>query len=63
MTFANSTTLAYFITAQNRAKAGGGGIVLVRPSEFILKTMETLGLHRVLQISDSLDDAVGALKS
>ena len=63
MTFANSTTLAYFITAQNRAAELGGRVMLVKPNDFILKTMETLGLHQVLKLSESIESAVATLKS
>lgn len=63
MTFANSTTLAYFITAHNRAAKEGGRLLLVRPNDFILKTMHTLGLQQLLRISDSVEDAVAALNS
>ncbi len=61
MTFANSTTLAYFITAHNRAAKDGGRVVLAQPSDFILKTMKTLGLQNVLTITDSVDEAVDTL--
>ncbi len=63
MTFANSTTLAFFIIAQNRAAEQGGRVMLVKPNDFILRTMETLGLHRVLKLSDSIESAVAALKA
>lgn len=63
MTFANSTTLAYFITAHNRAAASGGKVVLAQPNSFILKTMQTLGLHNVLAIAGTVDEAVLGLAS
>lgn len=63
MTFANSTTIAYFITAQKRAESMGGKVVLARPREVILKTMSTLGLDKVFKFSESVDDAVDGLKS
>ena len=63
MTFANSTTLAYFITAHHRAEEGGGSVVLAKPNSFILKTMETLGLQNVLTIAGSVDEAVDSLSA
>lgn len=63
LVFANSTTLAYFISAQKRAQEAGGGLVLARPGDFLLKTLKTLGLDQVLTIRDSLDDAVKSLKA
>jgi len=62
MTFANSTTLAYFISAQTRAQREGGRVILVQPSSFIRKTLRTLGFEQVLQIEDDLDEALGQLK-
>jgi len=62
MSFANSTTIAYLITAQRRARELGGQVVLARPREFILKTLATLGLDQVFTITDSVDDAVAALR-
>jgi anti-anti-sigma factor len=62
MTFANSTTIAYFITAQKRAEALGGGVVLARPREAIRKTMTTLGLDKVFRFADSVDSAIATLK-
>ncbi|MDH3593097.1 MAG: STAS domain-containing protein [Planctomycetota bacterium] len=61
--FANSTTIAYFITAQKQAKKAGGDVVLARPREFLKKTLETLGLNQVFAIVETIDDGVSALKS
>ena len=58
MTFANSTTIASFISAQRDAKAVGGRIVLAGPREFIRKTLVTLGLHNVFNITDTVDEAL-----
>ena len=62
MTFANSTTLAYFITAQNQAAEQGGKLYLVRPNDFIRKTLATLGFEQVLHIVDDMDEAVAKAK-
>jgi anti-anti-sigma factor len=63
LTFANSTTIAYFITAQKRAREAGGGLILASPGDFLRKTLRTLGLEQVLTMRDSLDDAVSALRA
>ncbi len=62
MTFANSTTIAYFITAQKRATASGGRLVLARPRDFIVKTLATLGLDQVFSISETVEAAVNELR-
>jgi anti-anti-sigma factor len=62
MTFANSTTLAYFNAAQSRVRREGGRLALVQPSDFIKKTLRTLGFEQVLRIYDDLDEALAFLK-
>jgi anti-anti-sigma factor len=63
MTFANSTTIAYIITAQREVAAKGGRIVLARPQEFLVRTLATLGLSSVFTSVDSVEEAVALLKS
>lgn len=63
MTFANSTTIAYLITAQKRVGAMGGRLILACPRDFIRKTLSTLGLDTVLPITETVDEALAALKS
>jgi anti-anti-sigma factor len=60
--FANSTTIAYFISAQKRTREAGGGLILANPGDFLRKTLRTLGLDQVLSIRDTLDDAIRAVK-
>jgi anti-anti-sigma factor len=62
MSFANSTTIAYLITAQKRAQEAGGRIALARPQDFILKTLKTLGLQQVFPILDSVEAAIASLR-
>lgn len=62
MTFANSTTIAYLITAQKRAKETGGSLLIAGPGDFLRKTLKTLGLDRLLALRDSVDDAVAELR-
>jgi anti-sigma B factor antagonist len=62
LVFANSTTIAYFISAQKRAREAGGGLILARPGDFLRKTLKTLGLDQVLSIRTTLDDAVKELQ-
>jgi len=57
MTFANSTTIACFISAQKRARALRGQLSLAAPREFFRKTLNTLGLDRVFPIFDSVEQA------
>jgi anti-sigma B factor antagonist len=62
LVFANSTTIAFFISAQKRAREAGGGMILARPGEFLRKTLKTLGLDQVLVIHDDLDAAIHSLR-
>jgi anti-sigma B factor antagonist len=62
LVFANSTTIAYFISAQKRAREAGGGMILAKPGDFLRKTLKTLGLDQVLTIRDTVDDAIHALR-
>jgi len=62
LVFANSTTIAYFIAAQKRAREAGGGVILAKPGDFLRKTLKTLGLDQVLTICDSLDESIRLLK-
>jgi len=63
MSFANSTTIAYLITAQRRAGEMGGRLVLARPRDFLRKTLSTLGLDTVFPMTESLEAAAVTLKS
>ena len=63
MTFANSTTIACFISSQKKARQLRGQLTLAAPREFFRKTLKTLGLDQVFPIYESVDDAVGASAS
>ena len=63
LTFANSTTIAYLITAQKQAKELGGNVVLAGPGDFILKTLKTLGLDQVFSIQDTVEEALNVLRA
>ena len=61
--FANSTTIAYFITAQRQTRSQGGRIALAEPQDMIRKALKTLGLEQVFPILESVQEAVDSLKS
>ena len=61
MSFANSTTIACFISAQKSARDKGGKIVFAAPHEFFHKTLVTLGLDQVFSIYDTVDEAHAAI--
>ena len=61
MSFANSTTIACFISAQKNARAKGGKIVFAAPDEFFHKTLLTLGLDQVFSIYGTVDEAHQAI--
>jgi anti-sigma B factor antagonist len=63
MQFANSTTIACFISAQKRSREHGGKIVFAAPRDFFLKTLQTLGLDQVFSIYGSVDEAHASFSS
>ena len=63
LVFANSTTIAFFISAQKRAREAGGGMILANPGDFLRKTLKTLGLDQVLEISPDLDTAIRSFQA
>ncbi len=56
--FINSAALGYLIKTSKSVKAGGGEVVLARPSKFIRKTLTTLGLDDVFKIFQSVEAGV-----
>jgi len=56
MTFANSTTIACFISAQKRAREFKGQLSLAAPREFFRKTLATLGLDQVFPIFSAVEE-------
>ncbi|MHC4937780.1 MAG: STAS domain-containing protein [Planctomycetota bacterium] len=57
MTFANSTTIACFISSQKRARDLRGQLGFAAPREFFRKTLQTLGLNQVFPIFDTVEEA------
>jgi len=57
MTFANSTTIACFISSQKKARALGGELRFAAPREFFQKTLSTLGLDQVFPIFATVEAA------
>ncbi len=56
--FINSAALGYLIKMSKRAKAGGGEVLIARPSKFVKKTLTTLGLDSVFKVFDSVESAM-----
>jgi anti-sigma B factor antagonist len=61
MTFANSTTIACFISSQKRARELKGQLGFAAPREFFRKTLQTLGLNQVFPIFDTVEEAQAGL--
>lgn len=58
LTFVNSSALGYMLQAHKRCVQGGGDLVVARPSKFVRKIMATLGLHKVIKVYETVEDAV-----
>jgi anti-anti-sigma factor len=54
----NSTMLGLFVRTRNEVRRRGGDFALVRPSPFVCKTLESLGLDTVLQVAPDAGAAV-----
>ena len=59
--FINSAALGYLIKTSKAVGGKSGEMVLARPSKFIKKTLNTLGLDGVFKVFESVEDAVAAL--
>ncbi|MFQ5845892.1 MAG: STAS domain-containing protein [Planctomycetota bacterium] len=62
LTFINSSTIAWLITAQKTLQGHEGEMVFVSPTRPIRKVLTTLGLRQVFRIFDSVDEAAEALR-
>jgi anti-anti-sigma factor len=58
----NSTLLGFFVKTTKVLEARGGGVALVRLTEFVSKTIDMLGLETVLTISPDVDGALARLE-
>ena len=56
--FINSSALGYLLRMGNQLKAKDGELVLVRPSKFMRKTLNTLGLGEAFPIYESAEDGI-----
>jgi len=57
----NSTLLGFLVKTKKSLNARGGDLVLLRPTEFVDKTLRALALHEIFTISRDLEDAVSRL--
>lgn len=58
VTFLDSTGLGLMVGTLKRVRLAGGRLVLVVPSESVLKVFRVTGLDQVLTLHDSLEDAL-----
>ncbi len=58
--FADSSGLSVLISALNAAKAAGGDVVLLNPTQPIRSLLELTRLHHVFQIFEDADAAAAA---
>lgn len=63
LTWISSAGAGSLIVAGKRAEQQGGGIVLARPGRHVRDVLSALGLQVVLTIGNTLEEAVGQLKS
>jgi anti-anti-sigma factor len=54
----NSTLLGFFVKTKRALDERGGGLVLARPTDFVRKTLKTLGLHETLAVKHDIEEAV-----
>ena len=61
LTFINSSTIAWFISAQKTLRGYNGEMAFAAPPPFIRNVLSTLGLHQIFQICDTVEAAAEAL--
>lgn len=59
----NSTLLGFFVKTTRVLEERGGGVALVRLTDFVKKTIGVLGLENVLTISPDVDGALARFVS
>jgi anti-anti-sigma factor len=59
--FMDSTGLGVLVAAHNRAASGGGRLVLARPQRLVRNALRLVQVDTVIDVYDSLDDAVAAV--
>jgi anti-sigma B factor antagonist len=59
--FIDSTVVSLLLRLQPRFRARGGDIVLVSDDRRVLRTLEIMGLDRILRIERRLDEALSGL--
>jgi anti-sigma B factor antagonist len=58
VTFVSSTALGLLLATAKQAKAGGGELVVARPSSFVSRVLMTLGVGVALRSFPSVDAAL-----
>jgi anti-sigma B factor antagonist len=61
VTHMDSSGLAELISAQQRTRAGAGGLVLIVTSPMIRRTLEIRGVNQLFTIAASREDALSTL--
>ena len=57
--FVNSTALGHVMKAHRVMKSRGGALVLAAPSEYIARTLASIGLEDEFTVRASVDEAIG----
>ncbi len=61
VTFMDSSGLGVLVGAMKRARDGGGVVVLVAPSEPIMRVLRVTGLTKVFPVAGNIETALGLL--
>ena len=59
--FMDSTGLGVLVASYNRARARGGQLVVARPQRIVKNALKLVQVDTVIDVYDSLDDAVTAV--
>ena len=62
LTFINSSTIAWLISAQKTLRGHNGEMAFAAPAPFISNVLSTLGLHQIFQICDTVEAGTKALR-
>ncbi len=63
VTFVDSTGLGVLIGARNRARQGGGAVVLVHPPNLVRRLLVGTQLQQTFPVFDTLDEALASIRA
>ena len=63
VTFVDSTGLGVLIGARNRARQGGGAVVLVHPPNLVRRLLVGTQLQQTFPVFDTVDEALASIRA